>query len=306
MKNKTLVFYHFYEKNQSYIDNFLHFFLFGYSESLDYIVVIAGKHTIELPEFENVTYIFAENKNNDFGGYAYAIHHAVEIKSYEYFVFVNASVRGPYTPSYCDKLWTEYFIDKLKDDTVLVGSTINIMAPAYRYTKSYKAKFGGQAPFSHVQTMAYALTQEAILFLYETGFYNLEEVLSKEGVIESYEIHLSQTLIRNGWNIQCLLPEYNEIDYRLPHRDINPTSRDGDPSFKKAYFGRTAHPFEILFVKTNRRIFSFNYLNRLSYSSYKTWKRFNRAVLHPSILGYVSKLESVATSGNRLSWLFLR
>ena len=54
--------------------------------------------------------------------------------------------------------------------------------------------------------------------------------------------------------MRSLLPEYREIDYRRPTSDINPTSGEGDPSFQGGYFGRTLHPFETIFVKTNRQI----------------------------------------------------
>lgn len=110
--------------------------------------------------------------------------------------------------------------------------------------------------------MVYALTQQSLRYLVQKGFYDIEKKLSKEGVICDYKIRLSQLLISNGWNIRCLLPEYNLIDYRRAHNDINPTSTQSDPSFAFSYFGRTVHPLETIFIKTNRDLVCQKYLDR--------------------------------------------
>ncbi len=77
---------------------------------------------------------------------------------------------------------------------------------------------------------------------------------------------MSQTIIRSGRNIRCLLPEYNTVDYRKHHIDVNPTSTGGDPCYEGGYFGRTMHPFEAMFVKTNRNIYPPNFLGKITRS----------------------------------------
>ena len=64
------------------------------------------------------------------------------------------------------------------------------------------------------------------------------------------ELAMSSLVRDHGWNIACLLPPYNAIDYRGPHRDINPATATGHPQTKGAYFGLTAHPFELIFIKS--------------------------------------------------------
>ena len=63
---------------------------------------------------------------------------------------------------------------------------------------------------------------------------------------------MSQLILDNGWNFNCLLSKYRGIDYRLLERDINPTSRNGDPYWPGAYFGETIRPEEVVFFKINR------------------------------------------------------
>jgi hypothetical protein len=67
---------------------------------------------------------------------------------------------------------------------------------------------------------------------------------------------MTQEIINNGWNVKCLIPEYNRIDYRSAHSEINYSSNKGNILFEGAYFGRTAHPTELAFVKTNGRLMS--------------------------------------------------
>lgn len=296
MRSTTLVIYHYFEKDHSYVANFFHFLRFGYSPSVDYVVVIAGIHTISLPQLKNLTYIFTENKNHDYGGYAYAIKKTTNISSYDFVIFVNSSVRGPFTPTYGKKHWTEYFTDLLVGDVGLTGSTINILPAHSPHSKSYKDTYGGSEPFSHVQTMAYGMPRSTLIFLVENGFFDLNHTLGKNAVIRDYEINLSQRVIANGWNLKCLLAEYNTIDYREPHAEINPTSRNGDPSFGFAYFGRTIHPFEVMFVKTNRGMFTRNYLNRLSYSAHTQTAIPTELLNNTSFVKYIKLLDAVATS----------
>ena len=70
---KILVLYHYFEKDQSYIDNFSHFFCFGYKPYLNYVVVVAGSYTVDLPKASNIEYLFTISENFDYGGYATAI-----------------------------------------------------------------------------------------------------------------------------------------------------------------------------------------------------------------------------------------
>jgi hypothetical protein len=293
---RNLVIFHFFEKDATYIRNLAHFLLFGYSTECDYVIVVAGPHTIELPARSNVGYLFTENKNNDFGGYCAAIEALGDsVAAYDTVFFVNSSVRGPFLAPAVTQNWQQVFERKLNGDVGLVGSTINILSNRSPFTGRYKAKYGGREPYSHVQTMAYALSKEALGYLREIGFYSNRAQLTKDEVIVEYELGLSQFLLKKGWNISALLPEYALIDYREAHSEINPVASMGDMSWASGYFGRSAHPFEVLFVKTNRGIFPEAYLDRLAYSML-CQKRPGVAWINGAIIAdYVAKIESIPT-----------
>ena len=289
----TLVVYQFFEKDETYIENFLHFLVHGYREEHDHVVVVAGPCTIALPRLGKLRYLFTDNRNNDYGGYCEVVERHPAIFDYDVVFFVNSSVRGPFLPPGAQRPWTGFFKDRLAPDVGLVGSTINILPPEGPVSRRYGARHGGRAPYSHVQTMAYCLTRQALKHLHERGFYERRPALSKQDVIEDYEIRLSQLILSNGWNIASLLPEYSAIDYRLPHAEINPTSLHGDPNFANAYFGRSAHPYEVMFVKTNRDIFTIAYLERLALSSLHRRELAGGLLEQEAVAAYLERLEAI-------------
>lgn len=300
---KTLVIYHYYQKDISYRDNFLHFLTFGYSKECDYIVALAGPHTLDLPSAENISYIFTENLGNDFGGYCHVINSVIDINKYEFFFFINSSVRGPFLTALDHNLWTEYFIEQLKPDVGIVGATINILPMTSPCSISYSEKYGHAENHSHIQSTSYLLPRRSLLYLVENGFFHSPGIPDKEDAIRDYEVRLSQLIKERGWNLKSLLPEYNQIDYRIPHIDINPTSDQGDPCFKDGYFGRTIHPNEIIFIKTNRNIYDLSYLDRLACSMLASRDLTKEDLKCTSLDAYRSRINLAKTSKIRLSFI---
>lgn len=127
---KTLVFFHFYEANETYLKNLLHFLYFGYSKDAHYVIIITDKCSVDLPSLDNVTYINVQNGNWDYGGYCQAIATVKDVLDYDYIFFVNCSVRGPFSPPYLKTSWFEIFTDLMVDNVGLVGATINKVTPA--------------------------------------------------------------------------------------------------------------------------------------------------------------------------------
>lgn len=298
MGTKILVIYHYFEKDASYRDNLLHFLLFGVLPELDYIFVMSGNYSVQLPELPNVRYCFTAPKKSDFGGYAQLINEGLNLDAYANIFFINSSVRGPFIPPYHQQAWYKVFLEQMQGDIGLVGSSICTLKEDFRHSINYQARYGGHPPYSHIQTMSYVLRKEVLAKLIEDGFYREDRDSTKTLAIEDYEIHLSQLVLKQGWNLRCLLPEFNSIDYRLPHTNPNPTSTVGDPNEVLGYFGRSAHPYETIFVKTNRDLFTEAYLSRLAYSMLQGARSpISEVILaSPSTQGYIQKVERQALS----------
>lgn len=110
------------------------------------------------------------------------------------------------------------------------------------------------------------LSKSVLSVLFDHQFFDVRDSLAKNQVICRYELLLSQLLVHSGLNIKSLLPEYNQIDYRRLHADINPTSYQGDTSVSDDYFGRIIHPFEGMFVKAQRNLYPEHYIDLLTNS----------------------------------------
>jgi hypothetical protein len=303
VNNRVLVVYHYYEKDHSYIDNFSHFIRFAYQPDLDYLIVVAGSYSIELPRAENITYFFATNQNFDFGGYAQAIKALQFDTGYEHFIFVNSSVRGPFLPAYCKKMWIENLLDHFDQDVGIVGTVISLTPSHHAIAKLYHEKYGyldrNRHILSHVQSTCYALPRSILCHLIATGFYETAHSLSKDETVRDYEIRLSQILLEQGCNLKCLLPEYNTFDYRFFDREINPFSREGDSGFEGSYFGRTVHPYEAIFIKTSRNTSSDAYLNQLAYSMSFHFPLNPDLTCTAAIEGYRQRCEVIALNATR-------
>jgi len=263
---KNCIVYHYYEKDETYKDNLRHFLSFAIADQDDYFILISGHCSVTIPENnKNITKVVYPNHNLDYGAYCKFINNGIKFDEYRFVFFVNSSVRGPFTPPYSKYYWPNIFIQEFSKDVGIVGSTINILNPRSHEADNYNKLFGNRK-VTHVQTTAYCLSRESLQRLIDYGFYQEAPQLDKYSIISTYEIRLSQVLISFGYKIRSICPEFNAIELSKDHHDPNPTSANGDMLVDKGYWGRTVHPYEILFIKTNRSLINLEYLDRLSAS----------------------------------------
>jgi hypothetical protein len=105
--------------------------------------------------------------------------------------------------------------------------------------------------------MFFVLKRDYLEYLNSINFFN-EELINKINdfnyLIAYKEIGLSQIALNNGWNINCILEKYKDLDYRVLKNDINPTSKNGDPYYNNAFFGENITKKDVIFYKINRFI----------------------------------------------------
>lgn len=254
--NKYVCIYAYYEKNEEYKNNFEYFLKNGgIINEIDYYIIINGKCSLDIPDRTNIKVLYRENKGYDFGAWQYVIKHHIN-KPYEYYIFINSSVKGPYS----DKNWLDEFLNLFNSgkDVKLVGTTINIFDEGFEgfnlNNETMKIIYDKESPYTHVQSMFFIIDKEAFDFLYKKGFFDDEEKLSNFGHINNViiykEIMMSQMIIKNGWNINCILPKYRDLDYRNIKQNINPSGCD--PYWPETYFGNTIQPEDVIFYKGYR------------------------------------------------------
>lgn len=225
---KIVCIYAYYEKNEEYKENLRFFLKNGIVDSCDYIFIINGDCTVDIPDKHKKLY--RTNKGFDFGAYSYASEN-MNLTNYDYLFFINTSVRGPYIQD-----WQNSFINLLKDDIKLVGTVINI------HTRG-----------NHVSSMVFLIDNECYTFLKKNKFFSIEnDVTNYEDAINNKEILMSTLILNNGWNITCIAEKYQGYDYRILKEDINKTSINGDSMFENAYFGKTLTQDDVIFIKTTK------------------------------------------------------
>jgi hypothetical protein len=233
-KNRYVCLYAYYEKNNDYKDNFKFFLENGILDYVDYYFIINDKCSVNLPEKKNIKIFNRKNIGYDFGAWSFGLEKLKNV--YDYYIFMNTSVIGPYLDNN-NQDWLEKFMELFNTkDVKLVGSTINILNPPHA---------------THVQTMFFILDREAIEFLNSKDFFNEKEINKYDfnSIVNKKEIGLSQYILKNNWNINCIIPYYRNLDYRTLYHNINQPTEISDVVYNNSFFGRTLTPKEMVFYK---------------------------------------------------------
>ena len=233
---KILILYAFHELN----DRVVYFLKNGifYDKNIDYILICNNQinlNDLNIPDFVKIVY--RENTGYDFGAWSYGLLENNLYLNYEYFIFLNSSVYGPFTK----KKWTDYYINNLNDDIRLFGSTINCC-------KNPKT-------LAHVQSYVFSINLETLKYLIKCEIFSLTN-LSKtfNDCILNKEILMSRKILENGWNISSLYPKYyKNIDFKFKNKspqEYNVVFHN-DIIIKDEYYKSWINE-SIIFVKGNR------------------------------------------------------
>jgi hypothetical protein len=248
VNNKYCCIYAYYEKDNLYKSNFQYFLENGLLNNVDYYIVINGYHTINIPKRNNITILIRENKGYDFGAYSHVIKKLT--KNYDYYIFLNATVKGPYNK----KNWLEIFLSLFTKDVKLVGSSICYT----NINNKLKDIIVDKDNIYFVQTPFFIIKHDFLMYLNNLDFFNEDElnnITDLEYVIFNKEIKLSYLCYKFGGNINCYLEKYRNLDYRKLNYDINNSSFNGDPYFINSYFCNTIQPNDVIFYKNKRFLY---------------------------------------------------
>jgi hypothetical protein len=225
MEFTTHIIYAYYEKNEDYKTNLIYFLKYGYLEQITYTIVINGQCTVTLPQRDNITVIYRENIGFDFQGYYTGIMSLKNrglLKLDNHYIFINCTVRGPFLQVFTQEYfkWYQPYLNLFKDNIKLVGSTISCL------------------PKPHVQSYLFVTDFQGVEFLLSKEFFKVYNTLQE--IITHQEIAMSQLFLSNGWNISCLVPEYQNVDY------VNFGTRKD-----VGIVGHALCPHEVIFAKSN-------------------------------------------------------
>lgn len=194
---------------------------------VSYFLIINGETTIK--DIPNVTVINRPNVGGEFAAWGDFLKDHMD---YDRYIFINDTARGPFLPRWFQGHWTDAFcgmLGKMKN-----GKPIKMVGP----TENWAIK-----PYPHIQTNAFAVDREALLYLVDRGLFNVTVNFNskhgKEQVILQHEVGGSRYIIENGWEIYSFAVSQNK----------HPQNND-IMFYPGGYYGITPNPIEVMFVKT--------------------------------------------------------
>jgi hypothetical protein len=192
---------------------------------------------------------------------------AAQLDTYEYFVWLNPSVRGPFLPAYVRGLmhWTEPFVSRLSPTVKLVGCSINCVG------------IGGEIPPSgppiHVQTYVAATDRQGLDVLLATGTV-FKCWPTMRSVVEHSELGASAAIFAAGYTVDSLMFRYQGVDWRDPavratacNNGRNPVN---GPDWNDGIF---VHPMETLFTKVKAPMLEKKWPAAVAAKKYAEWSK---------------------------------
>ena len=241
---KTAVLYVFHELNDR-VKYFVKHCIFE-SPDVDFYIVANNPSVI----FELPSYIKTMTRNNtgfDFGAWSECLFKNNMYKKYDNFIFANSSIIGPFLPVDFKGQWTDIYINGLRDNVKLFGSTINATGDSYGVQHSPK-------DIAHIQSYIFSADREAVEYLIKCKIFdNTVHLANFRDTIEQKEIQMSRKIIENGWNIGCLMKYYKDVDFTFRNKAPEEYTKPfiGDVMWPESY-KKIWSEYEVIFVKGNR------------------------------------------------------
>ena len=235
--SKLLVLYVFHKMNDR-VEHFIKNCIF-FDKNIDFIIISNGKNNkFDVPSY--VKTFFRDNIGFDNGGWSDALLTNNLYKNYDKFIFANSSVIGPFLSSDYKGRWTDKYINGLKGNVKLFGSTINTSrCPLTR---------------AHVQSYIFSMDKKTLEYLIKCKIFSMTNYAKNfnEAIFQK-EVLMSRKIIENNWNIGCTMLYYKDVDFR--HKEYQ------YKDFKKCqvgclmqerYMNKIWKLEELVFIKGNR------------------------------------------------------
>ena len=240
----VLFVYHIYNER---VKHFIHKCIF-YHNNVDFIIIANTNnhhdkpHIVNIPNKQNVKMLFRKNIGYDFGGWSDALLLNNLYENYDNFIFVNSSVTGPFLKPDFKGKWTDIYINGLKKNVKLFGSTINTLGDSNVKTQA------------HVQSYIFSMDKITLKYLINCSIFSMTNYAKTfESAIQHKEILMSRKIIKNNWNIGSLLKYYENVDFTFSNKQKNKRKINflNDIMYPE-YKNKIWNEYEVVFIKGNR------------------------------------------------------
>ncbi|KAG7117933.1 Alcohol oxidase like protein [Verticillium longisporum] len=224
----------------------------GLHAAADFVFIFNGETNASrlVPDAPNIEIVERSNTCFDLGAYGEVLRKDDLWTRYKRFVLLNASIRGPFLPTWSSSCWSDLFLDRLTAKKKLIGMTLNCQ------------------PRMHIQSMILATDKIGMHNLLDPALAASASVADQFGTADDpvglsgcysgwnaavhAEVGTTSLITSAGYEVDALMTalhsERSAEEYCKAHPD------SGDLLWDKRYFGGNIHPYETVFAKTNRNV----------------------------------------------------
>ncbi|KAK6496734.1 hypothetical protein TWF481_001722 [Arthrobotrys musiformis] len=232
-KDRALVTYVYFETPNAR-ENALFFIRHGLHAEADFIFIINGESDItkHIPAHPNIRIVRRGNTCFDLGAHSEVLmaDDGALINTYQRFILLNASIRGPFMPTWSRECWSEAYLARITERNKLVGMTINCNIGGGRYKV--------------LNSMIYATDRmglKMILPVISPCFEDFNSAVQAEN-------RAARAVLNEGYDVEALMTAASIMP------DYARKCTHGSVLRPNAYFGMDLHPYETMFQKANRDI----------------------------------------------------
>lgn len=106
-----------YAESENARENLAFFISNALNGRADFVFIFNGETNAQemLPELPNIRIVQRENKCFDIGAHGEVLRTGDLWKGYKRFILMNASIRGPFMPTYASSCWMDAFLGKITE-----------------------------------------------------------------------------------------------------------------------------------------------------------------------------------------------
>lgn len=203
-----------------------------------------------------IKYRARENVGRDFCSWSTTLNE-LDIEQYKFFIFMNASVRGPFiAPIFLNGVehidWTRLFTRQIDGNNKLIGTSINCRDKYQALSKETV----------HLQSMFLVTDSDGVQLILKEDQWTCKHTTREEG-IRYGEVGLSRTFIKHGFNLVSQMQYWDGHDFRNKEATMTKCNAEcphgqgpigHDNYFEGGLCGFSLNPWEMVFFKMNRAV----------------------------------------------------
>lgn len=202
--DRPLILYAYHETKNARL-NAEFFIRHALHDGADFLFILNGETDLQkvIPKADHIKVRQRPNTCFDIGSYAEVLlgNDKKLLTLYKKFIMINASVRGPFIPTWSNQCWSESYLSQVTEEVKLVGM-------------SYNCKAHLQYP-KHVQSMLLATDRMGMDILLEKS--KMAKCAKDMDEAVEVEVTLSPTIVDYGYKVNLLLECLKQLYAHIYH-----------------------------------------------------------------------------------------